>query len=174
MKRSLALLAPEPDQFKELERVKQIALDCARTVLGTTGGKVLRIIPHHSKEVWRLKARLTLLKVVRREIRSRKEQGRGLALPSRAMRRVWDSGLWPQPATFSIPSALWTPQNHSWTDYWLRMLRQQSATVTEEWHCLRRRELTEAAERDRMGAISRFYTGRELQRLLHQKAPAPH
>ena len=174
VKRSLVLLTPEPDQFKELERVKQIALDCARTVLGTTGGKVLRIIPHHSKEVRRLKARLTLLKVVRREIYSRKEQGRGLALPSRAMRRVWDSGLWPQPATFSILSALWTPQNQSWTENWLRMLRQQSATVTEEWHCLRRRELTEAAERDRMGAISRFYTGRELQRLLHPKAPAPH
>jgi len=54
------------------------------------------------------------------------------------------------------------------------MLRRESALVTEEWHCLRRRELTEAAERDRIGAISRFYTGRELQRLLHPTAPAPH
>ena len=44
--------------------------------------------------------------------------------------------------------------------------------VTEEWRCLRRRELTEAAERDRVGAINRFYTGRELQRLLHPRAPA--
>ncbi len=32
----------------------------------------------------------------------------------------------------------------------------------------------EAAELERMGAISRFYTGRELQRLLRPRAPAPH
>ena len=172
--RSLALSAPETDRFEELERVKRIALDCARTVLGTTGGNLLRIIPHHSQEARRLKARLTLLRVVRREVHARKEQGSVLVSPSRAMRRVWDSGLWPQPASFSVLSALWTPQNQTWTENWLRMLRHQSAMATEEWHRLRRRELTEAAERDRMGAISRFYTGRELQRLLHPRAPAPH
>ncbi len=44
--KSLALLATEPDCFQELERVKQIALDCARTVLGTTGGKGLRNAHH--------------------------------------------------------------------------------------------------------------------------------
>jgi hypothetical protein len=54
------------------------------------------------------------------------------------------------------------------------MLRQQSAIVAEEWHLLRRRELTEAAECDRVGAISRFHTGRELQRLLHPRATDPH
>jgi ribonuclease HI len=172
--KSLALLATEPDCFQELERVKQIALDCARTVLGTTGGKGLRIIPHHSKEARRLKARLTLLRVVRREVHARKEQGSGFVPPSKAMRRVWDSGLWPQPASFSVLTALWTPQNQSWTENWLRMLRRESAMMTEEWHCLRRRELTEVAERDRLSAISRFYTGRELQRLLHPTAPAPH
>ena len=104
--KSLALLATEPDCFQELERVKQIALDCARTVLGTTGGKGLRIIPHHSKEARRLKARLTLLRVVRREVHARKEQGSGFVPPSKAMRRVWDSGLWPQPASFSVLTAL--------------------------------------------------------------------
>ncbi len=134
----------------------------------------MRIIPHHSKEARRLKARLTLLRVVRREIHARKVQGSNPVPPSRAMRKAWDSGLWPQPASFSRLSALWTPQNQAWTEDWLRLLRRQSATVTEEWHCLRRRELTEAAERERMGAISRFYTGRELQRLLHPRAPAPH
>ena len=171
---SLAMSAPELDCFMELERVKRIALDCARTVLGTTGGNVLRIIPHHSKEARRLKARLTLLRVVRREIHARKDQGSGSVPPSRAMRKAWDTGLWPQPASFSVLSALWTRQNQAWTENWLRMLRQQSAMVAEEWHLLRRRELTEAAERDRVGAISRFYTGRELQRLLHPRAPAPH
>jgi hypothetical protein len=45
--------------------------------------------------------------------------------------------------------------------------------VAEEWHFLCRKELTVAAERDRVGAISRFYIGRELQRLLHPRAPAP-
>jgi hypothetical protein len=51
-------------------------------------------------------------------------------------------------ATFSVLSAQWTPQNQSWTENWLRMLCHQSATATEEWHCLCRRELPEAAERD--------------------------
>ena len=54
------------------------------------------------------------------------------------------------------------------------MLQSQSAAILEEWQQLRRTELTEAAERDRQGAISRFYTGGELQRLLHPRAPAPH
>jgi hypothetical protein len=65
----------------------------------------------------------------------------------------WDSGLWPQPASFSVLTALWTPQNQSWTEYWLRMLRRESA---EAWHCLRQRELTEVAERDRLSAFSRL------------------
>ena len=72
--RSLSMTVPEEDRFAELERMKRIALDCARTVLGTTGGRLLRIIPHHSKEARRLKARLNLLRVVRREIHARREQ----------------------------------------------------------------------------------------------------
>jgi hypothetical protein len=92
--------APEVDRFMELERAKRIALDCARSVLGTTGGRLSRIIPHPSKEAKRLKARLTLLRVVRREIHARKEHGSRSVPPSRAMRKVWDSSLYPQPAKF--------------------------------------------------------------------------
>ncbi len=46
------------------------------------------------------------------------------------------------------------------------MLRQQSAISTDE--------LKEAAELEHLGAISLFYTGRELQLLLCPTAPAPH
>ena len=53
-----------------------------------------------------------------------------------------------------------------------RRLRRQSTSATDEWHQLRRRELQAAAERARRVAVSRFYTGRELQQLLHPKAPA--
>ena len=52
--------AREQEPFQEWERVKQIALDCASAVLGTTGGKLSRIIPQRSQEERQLKARLTL------------------------------------------------------------------------------------------------------------------
>ena len=172
--RSLSMTVPEEDRFAELERMKRIALDCARTVLGTTGGRLLRIIPHHSKEARRLKARLNLLRVVRREIHARREQSGRLVPPSRAMRRAWDAGLYPQPAEFRTLTALWHSQNQVWTENWLRMLRRQSAVTNEEWQDLRRKELAEAAKRERLGAIARFYTGRELQKLLHPRAPAQH
>ena len=171
---SLAMSATEEDKFMELERAKRIALDCARAVLGTTGGRLSRIIPHHSKEAARLKARLTLLRVVRREIHARKEYGSRSVPPSRAMRKAWDSGLYPQPADFSMLTGLWQPQNERWTEDWLRLLRLLSATTADEWQQLRRRELTVAANRGRLDAISRFYTGNELQRLLHPRPPAPH
>ena len=130
--RSLTLSAPEADQFLELDRAKGIALDCAREVLGITGGKLSRIIPHHSKEARRLKARLNLLRVVRREIHARREQSGRVVPPSRAMRRAWDAGLYPQPAEFRTLTALWHPQNQVWTENWLRMLRRQSAVTNEE------------------------------------------
>ena len=41
-------------------------------------------------------------------------------------------------------------------------------------HQLRKGELQIAAERARRDAVTRFYTGRELQHLLHPRAPAPH
>jgi hypothetical protein len=92
--RSLALKALEVDRFVELDRSKTIAIDCAREVLGITGGKLSRIImiQHHSKEAKPLKARLTLLRVVQREIHARKELDGVLRPPSRAMRKVWDAG----------------------------------------------------------------------------------
>ncbi len=46
------------------------------------------------------------------------------------------------------------------------MLRRQSANTADEWQQLRRSELT---DRERL-----IYSGRELQRLLHPKAPAQH
>ena len=159
-------------RFSEWEKIKRAALDCARTVLGTTGGRTLRIIPHNSKEARRLKERLTLLRVVRREIHARKEQHGQPSPPSKAMRRAWDAGLYPQPAEFRTLTELWHPHHQVWTEEWLRMLRRQSAITTEEWHDLRRRELAEAAERERSSAINRFYTGRELQKLLHPRVPA--
>ncbi len=90
------------------------------------------------------------------------------------MRKVWDSGWWPRQATLLTLERLWHPQNHGWTEQWLRMLRQQSAIATDEWHLLRRTELKEAAEREHLGAISHVYTGKKLQRLLCPTAPAQH
>jgi hypothetical protein len=72
---SLNLSAPQADPFLELDQAKRIALDCARKVLGISGGGLSLIIQHHSKEAKQLKAFLTLLRVVRREIHARKEMG---------------------------------------------------------------------------------------------------
>ena len=92
------------------------------------------------------------------------------------MRKAWDAGLYPQPAGFAILWGLWQEPNLAWTTEWLRMLRRQSASVTDEWHRCRTAdsELQAAAERARRDAVSRFYTGRELQQLLHPRAPAQH
>jgi hypothetical protein len=72
------------DPFARLEQYKKVALDCARAELGTSGGKMRSLIPHHSREARRLLARLALLKVVRREIYARRDSGP--QMPSRAMR----------------------------------------------------------------------------------------
>ncbi len=108
----------DQNRFRELDHAKYIALDCALSVLGTTGGKIGRLIPHHSEAVKRLKARLTLLKVACREIQLRKELGNNPEPPSRAMRRVWDAGLYPEPAQFQMLSSLWSQQNVVWTEKW--------------------------------------------------------
>jgi hypothetical protein len=70
--------APVANCFQELEKVKQVALDCALEVLRTTGGK-LCVIPNHSRETrqLRIKARHNLLKAVRLEIRARQNNGSG-------------------------------------------------------------------------------------------------
>ena len=54
------------------------------------------------------------------------------------------------------------------------MLRRLSAEARELWQQIRQKELMDAADRDRAGAIGRFYSGGELRRLLHPRAPAPH
>ncbi len=97
------LSAPEADQFLELDRAKRIALDCAREVLWITVGDLSHIIPHHSKEAKRLKARLTLLRVVRREIHAGKELGG--VWPSRAMRIAQGLGRGPRPAAGRLRDA---------------------------------------------------------------------
>ena len=160
------------DPFAQLEQMKQVALDCARKVFGEAGGKMRSLIPHHSREFRKLKERLTLLKVVRREIHARRNTGQ--QRPSRAMRRAWDKGLYPQPCSFSVLSSLWAPAHQGWTDRWLRYLRQQSQTTEEEMHLLRRTELHHATEQSRQAAIARFYDGGELRRLLHPQTPTMH
>ena len=54
------------------------------------------------------------------------------------------------------------------------MLRRQAAETLDAWQLLRRKELAQALERELLNSISRFYTGRELQKLLHPRTPAPH
>ena len=161
------------DCFALLEQMKQVAVDCARKVLGEAGGKMRSLIPHHSKEFRKLKERLSLLKVVRREIHARRNNWQ--RSPSRAMpRRAWDEGLYPQPCSFSVLSSLWAPTHQGWTESWLRSLRQQSQTTEEEMHLLRRTELHHATEQSRQAAIARFYDGGELCRLLHPQTPTMH
>jgi hypothetical protein len=87
------------DLFARLDQLKRVALACAQRVIGESGGKVRRLTPHHSEEVRRLMACLKLLRVVRRELHARRD---GVSrLPSRAMRKLWDAGVYPHPAEFS-------------------------------------------------------------------------
>jgi hypothetical protein len=162
------------DLFAQLDLIKKTALDQARSLLGTTGGKVRSLIPHHSEQFKKLTGRLSLLKTVRREITERRDTVSQLLPPTKAMRRIWDAGLYPRPAVFDALFALWSPQNQGWTVEWLRFLRQQSYSINEELQLIRRSELTAAAERSRQDAVSRFYTGRELQKLLHPSPPSLH
>ena len=162
------------DMFAHLDNVKRIALDQARSLLGTTGGKMRSLIPHHSAQFKKLCARLSLMKVVRREIAGRRDGEQVVLPPTKAMRRVWDAGLYPKPAEFATLSALWSTQGREWTIEWLRFLRQQSFNIIEELQLLRHAELTAAAEQRRQDAIDRFYTGGELRRLLNHSTPSQH
>ncbi len=86
-------------------------------VFGTTGGRLPRIIPHRSQEQRRLKARLTLLRVVQRELYALKNSL--VATTTRAIRRAWDAGLYPQPANVGVLKGLWLPEHQVWTESWL-------------------------------------------------------
>ena len=165
----IALAAPAAaelpsDLFERLDQVKRVALTYAQRVLGESGGKVRRLTPQHSEEVRRLMARLKLLRVVRRELHDRRDGV--LRMPSRAMRKLWDAGVHPQPAEFSFLTTPWSPSNREWTENWLRMLRHQSQQGEDELHALRRAERSQALEESRQAAIARFYEGGELRRLL--------
>jgi hypothetical protein len=103
-----------------LEHRKRVALHCARRVLGESGGTVRRLIPHHSE----VALHLMLLKVVWQELHSRQK---GVPkMQSRAMRRLWDAGVYPSPADFGSLSTLWSSTHQGRTESWLRMLRHQS------------------------------------------------
>jgi hypothetical protein len=145
------------------------ALTCAKIVLGESGGKLRRLIPHHSDEVRRLMSRLKLLKVVRRELHARRDGVQ--KAPSRAMRKLWDAGVYPQPADFSALATVWSPSHRGWTESWLRMLRLQSQQGEDELHALKRVERSQVSEQNRQRAIARFYDGGELRRLLQPQPP---
>ncbi len=86
--------ASESDSFREWERVKRIALDCAQAVFGTTGDRLQRIIPHRSQEERRLKVGLTLLRVVRRELYALTVKNSLVTTSTRAMRSCAECGTW--------------------------------------------------------------------------------
>jgi hypothetical protein len=91
---------------------------------------------------------------------------------SRAMRKLWDAGVYPHPADFSTLSIPWSPSHRGWTENWLRMLRHQSQQGGEELYALQRveRAQPEALEKSRQAAIARFHEGGELHRLLHSQS----
>ena len=128
----------DEDCFGQLEHMRRVSVNCARTVLGVTGGDIRPIAPRQSPEFRKLRAQLSLLQVVRREIYQRQLAGAEQGRPSRAMRKAWDRGLYPEPATFAALSALWTPQFAAWTESWCRYLRQRIHTLTEQLQELRK------------------------------------
>ena len=162
------------DPFARLDCMRRVAVNCARSILGTTGGRMRASVPRHSSEFITLRSRLALLRVVRREIYQRQLAGSRPSQPSRAMKRAWDGGWYPAPATFAALSDLWAPAHAAWTDSWCRYLRQKIHTLTEQLQELRKDELTREMARARNEAISRFWTNGELRRLIHPRPPGLH
>ena len=164
--------AGQEDRFDALDRVKSVALTHARAILGVTGGKLRSLIPFHSSEVKHLQARLRLWRVVRREVYAR--QGQGQRAPSRAMRKAWDAGWYPQPASFSYLAHLWCVEHRDWTEQWLRHLRRLSHDATEALITLRTEAVREAEQQSQRRAVAQFYDGKGLQRLLRPQLPSLH
>ena len=103
----------EPTRFgNRVESVPGVGASQA-AVLGTSGGRLSRIIPHRSREERRLKARLTFLRVVQRELYAFKNCMPVVVTPTRAMRRVWDMGLYPQPDNITVLNGLWLPEHQA-------------------------------------------------------------
>jgi hypothetical protein len=90
------------------------------------------------------------------------------------MRRVWDAGWYPQPASYDNISQPWDPKTQGWTREWLRELLDLTNRTIEEVSQLRRSEIEAAAQRRRQEAIERFWGGGELRRLLHPTLPTLH
>jgi hypothetical protein len=78
-------------------------------------------IPFHSSRMIQLLAHLRLLKAARRDILAR-QGSTSIVGPSRAMRRVWDVGWHPKPATYDNISQPWDAKTQGWTREWLREL----------------------------------------------------
>ncbi len=160
-KRESCKAAPEAaelpsDLFARLDQLKRVALACSQRVLDESGGKVWRLTPHHSE----------LLSVVIRELHARRDSVP--TMPSRA--KLWDAGVYPHPAEFSIIPIPWSPSHRKWTENWLRMLRHRSQQGEEELHALRRAERAQPSEKSKQAAIARFHEGGELRRLLHPQS----
>ena len=185
---AVSQLAPSTEDggsFEYLDHLKQIAMSKAKAILGESSQKIRCQIPYHSSEFKKLKARLGLLKLVRTEVNNRRLQGGQPFPPSRAMRKAWDSGLYPEsdaPGTvekmglpkFTMLSDLWSAENCHWALEWLRYLSQQIARTEEEIRLLRQREIQQSAEKRRKDAIERMSAGGELRHLLHPPSCLPH
>jgi hypothetical protein len=163
----------EGDCFEQLDRVKVVAYEQAKAILGVTGGRMRSFIPFHSTRFVRLQTRLRLLRAARRDIYAR--QGREASVgPSRAMKRVWDAGWHPQPAEYDNISQPWCSQNQGWTREWLRELRSVTHRTMEELAQLRQSELEAAAERRRQEQIETFWSEGGIRRLLRPSLPVLH
>ena len=174
-RRRVGIIGAEGDDcFQRLDRCKHIVLSSAETILGVTGGKMRSFIPFHSSSFIQLTARLRLVKAALRDVYARQALVDVRLVPSKAMRRVWDAGWYPHPASYATLSTLWTLQSQGWTRDWLRQLRQLSASITDQVAALRQSELSAAAKRRRQEAIDRFWSGRELRKLLHPATLALH
>ena len=91
--------------------------------------------------------------------------------PSKAMRRAYDSGLCPQPASVAALGDVWGPAHREWTETWLRLLRRLSHEATEALTELRCTAVAAAERQSQQAAIARFWSGGEIRRLLRPQIP---
>ena len=99
--------------------------------------------PFHSSRFVRLQPRLRLLRSARRDIYSRQSSDLSVGSSS-AMKRAWDAGWHPQPASYENLSQPWCARNQGWTREWLRELRATTRRTMAEVAELRQSELEAA------------------------------
>ena len=117
--------SPQLNALEHLDRLKAVALEAAREVPGTTGGKLCRPIRFHSSESIRLMSLLRTVKAARRDIQARRDSAPGArAGPSRAMRMVWDRGIIPPGGSFAFLTDPYSDQHAAFTASWLTLLRE--------------------------------------------------